>query len=118
MPSRFSSWLARPRLFRNVVASVRLAGRLLRDPQVPLGTKALAALPLAYVLSPIDLVPDLILLFGQIDDVIVLLLMLDLFVRQCPPAVVAHHRGAIAAGRRYTPVGPDGQVIDAEYRRL
>src|ERR1700741_4520339 len=46
--------------------------RLLRDPRVPLGAKAVALGGVGYVLSPIDLLPEVI--FGPIgflDDIVV-----------------------------------------------
>ena len=40
---------------------VRLYGRLLRDPRVPLGPKIIFTGGLIYAISPIDLVPDFII---------------------------------------------------------
>lgn len=117
MGLRLGSWLTRPQLLRTVITSVRLSSRLLRDPQVPARYKALALLPLVYIVSPVDLLPDLVPVLGQLDDVAVALLAAEFFVGLCPPAVVAHHREALAAGRRYSPKGPEGQVIDAEFTR-
>jgi uncharacterized membrane protein YkvA (DUF1232 family) len=42
-----------------------------RDPQVPLIARFLAIFVAAYALSPIDLVPDFIPIFGWIDDLII-----------------------------------------------
>ena len=50
---------------------VKLLGRLVRDPRVPTRSKALAGAALAYVASPIDLLPDLIPVLGRSDDVFV-----------------------------------------------
>jgi uncharacterized membrane protein YkvA (DUF1232 family) len=36
---------------------------------------------------------------GQIDDFVVILLGLRLFIRLCPPEVVQEHVKAVAAGR-------------------
>lgn len=117
MGFRIASWLTRPHLLRNLLTSVRLSWRLLRDPQVPLRFKALALIPVLYIVSPVDLLPDLVPVLGQIDDIAVALLAVEFFVGLCPPAVVAHHREALASGQRYSPKGPEGQVIDAEFRR-
>jgi len=43
-----------------------------RDPRVPRYAKAVALLIAAYALSPIDLIPDFIPVFGLLDDVIVI----------------------------------------------
>ena len=69
------------------------------DGRVPLWSKLpLILLPL-YVVSPIDLVPDFLFGLGQIDDLVVVLLGLQLFVRLCPPQVVREHVQMISSGR-------------------
>jgi uncharacterized membrane protein YkvA (DUF1232 family) len=117
MPRRIGSWLARPALLRRLIADARVAWRLLREPAVPSTLKALALLPVAYVLLPLDAVPDLIPLVGQADDLGVLLVALEAFLRLCPPGVVAHHREAVARRRPFAPASPEDTVIDAEWRR-
>lgn len=54
---------------------------------------------LAYVLAPLDLLPDFMPGLGQIDDLIVIFLGLQLFLRLCPKEVVSEHVRAIANGR-------------------
>jgi uncharacterized membrane protein YkvA (DUF1232 family) len=50
--------------------NIRLTWRLLRDPKVaPYAKVLLPILALVYLISPIDLIPDMILGLGQIDDV-------------------------------------------------
>jgi uncharacterized membrane protein YkvA (DUF1232 family) len=120
MAARLTSWLSRPALLRSLLERARLAVRLLREPAVPLAVKALTALPLLYVISPIDLLPDIIPVIGQLDDLGVVIAAIELFVGWCPPAAVDHHRRAIQAGAPYAPMrGPvdRGEVIDAEWRR-
>jgi uncharacterized membrane protein YkvA (DUF1232 family) len=53
-----------------------LVHRLLRDPRVPRWRKVVLALVLAYLLMPIDLVPDFIPVAGQLDDAILVALAL------------------------------------------
>jgi len=43
----------------------------LEDPRTPRSAKVLGAAFLAYLLSPIDLIPDFIPVIGQLDDVVV-----------------------------------------------
>ena len=69
----------------------RLVWGLVRDPRVPVSLKALLAAALAYVVTPIDLIPDVVPLVGQADDLTVLLLVLDLFVQNAPAAFRAEH---------------------------
>ena len=47
----------------------------------------------------------------------VILVALGGFLRFCPEGAVAFHRAAIAEGRRYMPMAPTDDVIDAEWRR-
>lgn len=117
MAARMTSWLSRPGLLRTLLSQMRLAIRLVREPGVPLLTKALPLLAALYLFSPADLVPDVIPLLGQIDDVGVVLISLEVFLRLCPPGAVAFHRAAIAQGRRYGPMSPADDFIDAEWRR-
>jgi uncharacterized membrane protein YkvA (DUF1232 family) len=44
---------------------------LLKDRRVHWYAKLVVLLPLAYIASPIDLIPDSVMFFGQIDDLIV-----------------------------------------------
>ncbi len=63
--------------------------RLLRDPRVPRLPKVLALLGLAYVVSPVDLLPSL--LFGPLglaDDLLVVAAALSRLVNQVHPDVV------------------------------
>jgi uncharacterized membrane protein YkvA (DUF1232 family) len=53
-----------------------LAGRLLRDPRVARRHKLALALLVSYLASPIDLVPDVVPVAGQLDDAILVWLVL------------------------------------------
>lgn len=76
-----------------LVAQGRLCARLLADGRVPLGPKLLVVGALVYLISPLDLVPDLALPFvGQLDDIVVLWLAARALVRLAPAEVVAEHR--------------------------
>jgi uncharacterized membrane protein YkvA (DUF1232 family) len=63
-----------------------------RDPRVPWYAKVLAAVFVAYALSPIDLIPDFIPILGYLDDLIIVPLGLFLVMRLVPPALMAEHR--------------------------
>jgi len=75
---------------------VRLHWRLLRDVRVPLWPKLLLVAALAYVVSPIDLLPDWLLGLGQVDDLAVVLLAARTFLQGCPPHVVREHVDVLA----------------------
>lgn len=61
----------------------------LRDPGTPIAVKAAIAGLVLYTLSPIDLLPDLALLFGWADDVALLMIAIPFLVRRLPEAVRA-----------------------------
>jgi uncharacterized membrane protein YkvA (DUF1232 family) len=112
-----SSWLAKPALLRTLLEQARLALRLMRDPAVPQGIKAIPILGGAYLIWPIDVLPDLFPILGQLDDIGILLAALALFLKLCPPDIVRFHRDAMAAARNYSPTGRQPRDIDAEFRR-
>jgi uncharacterized membrane protein YkvA (DUF1232 family) len=64
--------------------------------RVPRHAKALAMAVAAYALSPIDLIPDFILVIGYLDDLIIVPLGIIAVVRMIPPEVMAEHRAATA----------------------
>jgi len=78
--------------FLPVAPRVPLYGRLLltlaTDPRVPASRKAVLALAAAYVASPWDLVPDALPLVGGLDDVVVVVLAVDVFLAGVPPRVL------------------------------
>ena len=98
-------------------AELRLAWRLVREPRVPSFAKAVPALALLYVLSPLDFIPDILPVLGQVDDLGILILSVKLFLRLCPQAVTEFHTAAMTSGRRYAPMAPADVVIEATYRR-
>ena len=69
-----------------------LLTRLLRDPRVPRGPKLVALFGLGYVLSPVDLVPEILLgPIGLVDDLLVLTAALSLLLNDVHPDVVRAH---------------------------
>jgi len=88
-----------------------------REPRVPLLTKALPLGAALYVVSPLDLIPDVVPVLGELDDLSLIVIAVMFFLRLCPAAAIAFHRTAIAQGRRYSPMPPTADFIDAEWRR-
>lgn len=70
---------------------LRLFRGLLRDPRVSRGSKILLAIAIAWVVSPIDLVPEFIPVFGPLDDAVVAALVLRHVLRSAGRDVVAEH---------------------------
>lgn len=110
-------WL--PELLRNA----RLAWRLLRDPRVSPWVKlALPGVLLVYLLLPLDFIPDLFPILGQMDDLAVLLLAGWLFLRLAPRWIVEEHEQAMDGGaprQRPRPAAQEAEgsmVIEGRYR--
>src|SRR5438132_11067402 len=96
-------WFSSFSLMRSIASNARLAVRLMREPRVPWLVKALPILGLGYVVSPIDFVPDMIPILGQLDDLGIFALAIEGFLKLSPTDALAFHRAAIAQGRRYAP---------------
>ena len=95
--------LRRPRNMNEAVDTVRklptyarLVWDLARDPRVPKQQKFVLGAIAAYLAFPLDIIPDFIPVIGQLDDVAVLVLGLDWFIRNAPPEVVQEHMAKIA----------------------
>lgn len=67
-----------------------------RHPRVSWMVKAFAILVAAYVLSPIDLIPDFIPVIGFLDELILLPLMVGVIVRVVDPEIMAELRSEAA----------------------
>jgi len=63
-----------------------------RDPRTPWYAKLLVAGIVAYVFSPIDLIPDFIPVIGYLDDLILVPLCIALAVKMVPDSVLADCR--------------------------
>jgi len=70
---------------------LRLLGGLLTDVRVSMTDKLLVAGAFAYILLPMDFVPDFIPFLGEIDDVFVLVLALQRLIANAGRAVVLDH---------------------------
>jgi uncharacterized membrane protein YkvA (DUF1232 family) len=86
-----------------------LARALFADDAVPTGRKALLGVALAYTISPIDLVPGIIPVAGQLDDLAVLLLGLRHALSGCPPETAERHLAS--AGLTAGAVADDLQTV-------
>jgi uncharacterized membrane protein YkvA (DUF1232 family) len=75
-------------LTRSLWQHTRLVWRMFRSKDVPLVLKMLPIAAVAYVLSPLDFVPDTIPALGQLDDIGILLLGMKLFIDMAPQHVV------------------------------
>ncbi|KPL24211.1 MAG: hypothetical protein AMJ93_02855 [Anaerolineae bacterium SM23_84] len=83
--SRGPGWLS------EFVRNLRLAWRLMRDPAVAMWVKLIPVAALAYILLPVDFLPDWILGPGQLDDFGIFLVSLKLFLDLSPADIVQRY---------------------------
>ena len=101
----------------NMTGVPRLVFRLMLDRRVPLRLKLLLPAALVYFISPIDLVPDIVPLLTHIDDAIVILLAVAIFLSMAPRDVVREHlRGPGASPAEDSAARPKAKVIEGSYR--
>ncbi len=83
-------------LWTLVKGDARLLWLALRHPDAPGWLKLGVAGIVLYVVSPIDLIPDVIPVVGVMDDVVLVPLAIRFLLNRLPAGL----RGAIGAGRR------------------
>ena len=98
-----------------MLRTLRLVWRLLGDSRVPIFPKLIILAAAIYVISPVDLIPDLILGLGQLDDLGIAMLAIGVFIQLCPPALVDEHRRAIAAESGGTSKPSDDETIEGSF---
>jgi uncharacterized membrane protein YkvA (DUF1232 family) len=89
--SSSTRYMRMARLVFKLPTYARMVWGIMRDPRTPIGLKGMMAAALAYVVFPVDLVPDVIPILGQADDLTILLLVLDMFIQNAPAEVRAEH---------------------------
>ncbi|HWH24482.1 MAG TPA: DUF1232 domain-containing protein [Candidatus Limnocylindria bacterium] len=77
----------------------RLLWALAADPRVPASRKALLGLAAAYLVSPVDLIPDRIPFIGALDDVAVVVLAVDGFLAGVPDGLIDEKLVALGVPR-------------------
>jgi uncharacterized membrane protein YkvA (DUF1232 family) len=107
-----------PNTLRSLYDRAIVSFKLMFDNRVSLLTKLIPVATIAYVLSPVDFIPELLVgPLGAIDDVGIVLLGLTMFMQASPPDIVQEHLRALRAGRGdavAAPQYPEDDVIDGE----
>lgn len=99
---------------------VKLLGRLVRDPRVPRRSKLMVGAAMAYVASPIDLLPEFIPVIGLADDILLLAFAINHLVDVAGEEVVMEHwdgpRDLLEVVRSVLEVASD--LVPVRVRRL
>lgn len=82
-------------LWTVVRGDARLLWRALRHPLAPGWLKPAVALVVLYVLSPVDLVPDVVPVLGVVDDVVLVPLAIRFLLGQLPRRLLDEIRGRV-----------------------
>jgi Uncharacterized conserved protein len=101
---------------RQLPQYLRLLGGLITDRRVATIDKLLVAGAIAYIVMPVDLIPDFVPFFGEIDDLYLLVLALQRLVANAGRLVLLDHwtgdptdladlnlRGALTAAAFFLP---------------
>lgn len=112
MIGRLRTWAQA--LKRDLVAVFHAA----RDPRTPWIARLVALAVVAYALSPVDLIPDIVPVLGLLDDLLLVPLGLWLAMRLMPPAVLEEHRRRAVAGERLPKSRAGAAVIVALWLAL
>jgi uncharacterized membrane protein YkvA (DUF1232 family) len=100
----------RARLLKRDTYALYLAAR---DPRTPWYAKVLAAVVVAYALSPLDLIPDFIPVLGYLDDLLIVPAGIAVVLRMLPAEVLADCReqARLRADRPMSRVGAAFVVV-------
>ena len=79
---------------------IRLVRRLAADPALPRGVRIRLLLLVAYLISPIDLIPDFIPVVGYADDAIIVAWVLRSVTRAAGPEALDRHWPGAPEGLR------------------
>ena len=115
--------------FKEIISQGKLAWKLFRDPDVSALVRfGIPLIGLVYIISPVDIIPDVIPVLGQMDDVAVIMLLTQLFISLAPDNIVAMYRqaaqvagfnpdaGDAAADSAASASSAGDDVIDTEYQ--
>lgn len=65
---------------------------LMKDSETPLFTKILVAVALGYLITPLDLLPEILSLFGVVDDIVIVPLLIITALKLIPPDLIKKKR--------------------------
>lgn len=105
-----------------MLTRLQLAWRLYRDPRVAPRMKVLLPIfAVVYLISPIDVIPDVLLGPGQLDDLTIIVLVvaaLGRLARWAPSSIVEEHLAGMGRrqGRQSAGSSEMDDAVDVPYR--
>ncbi len=79
-------------LFRKVKREVQVWRIVMKDDRTPRLAKVLIWIAIAYLVSPIEIIPDFIPVIGYLDDILIVSILILIAMQIIPPQVVAEAR--------------------------
>jgi uncharacterized membrane protein YkvA (DUF1232 family) len=108
---------------REAIQQMKLVYNLMLDQRVPALTKLIPVASLAYLLFPVDILPDFAIGLGQLDDLAVVMMGLRFFLELAPAEVVREHLKRIAQAAHWSVDNaakpdskPDSEVVEGKFR--
>jgi uncharacterized membrane protein YkvA (DUF1232 family) len=92
---------------RQIPAYLRLLAGLLVDRRVSIVDKLIVAGAIAYIVAPVDLIPDYLPFIGEVDDVFLLVMALQRLVENAGRSVLLDHW-----------TGPRSELSDLNLQRV
>ncbi|MEO8512374.1 MAG: DUF1232 domain-containing protein [Ignavibacteria bacterium] len=80
---------------KTVKREVSIYRRVMQDERVPLTAKILLWLAIGYLLLPFDIIPDIIPVFGQLDDIIIVPALIYFALKLIPVGIIDEYRSII-----------------------
>lgn len=105
MLERLKAWA------RHLKREIIVLAAAVRDPRTPWYARAFGIAVVAYALSPLDLIPDMIPVIGYLDELILLPAAIWLARRLIPPDVLAEYRAKAEAGTSLKPSRTAAAII-------
>jgi len=108
-------------LIQDVVRHIKLIWLLIKDKRVNFFLKILPIASLVYLVSPIDMLPGMVVpVIGALDDAAIIWIGTSLFISLCPEEVVQEHTLSLEktiAGTWKNSPGED-EFVDVEARDI
>ena len=98
-----------------ILWQARVLSIALRHPRVPFTGKLAAAIAVAYVFSPIQLIPTFIPIIGQLDDVVFLLGAMKVIRKSTSPEILAECEAKANASFSWINFSRPGQSHELVY---
>ncbi|MDD4237889.1 MAG: YkvA family protein [Desulfotomaculaceae bacterium] len=76
---------------KEIPSFVKLMYRLVKDPRVSTADKAILGVAIAYIFSPLDIIPDFIPFLGQIDDAYIVAIALQRLLNSAGEDIIKEH---------------------------